>query len=162
MSKTLFVEFRGQGFWALDVVSGIFLKHLIDAAEPRTVDGRDAWLTEACGHWRVNTICSDYGLFLDKNWSDQQVHFVKELATTACEVLSQRQSISAKEMCSWSQLDGKGVFPRGYPSVTTESAIRLGRALIQLLDRSLPEAPRGTWWFFGTDDSQHTLAKREL
>ena len=52
MSKTLYVDFRGQGFWAFDVVSGIFLKHLIDVAEPRITDRHEPWLAEAVGRWR--------------------------------------------------------------------------------------------------------------
>jgi hypothetical protein len=150
MSKTLYVDFRGQGFRAFDVVSGIFLKYLIDVAEQRITDRDEPWLTAAVRHWRVNATCSDYGLFLADNWSAEQLQSVRELATAACELLSKRREISAEEMSSWSLLNGKGVFPRGYASVTTDSAIRLGRAIIQLLDGLLPEAPQGTWWFFGT------------
>ena len=68
MSKTLYVDFRGQGFWAFDVVSGIFLKHLIDVAKPRIAERDEPWLTEAVGHWRFNAICRDCGLFLDEDW----------------------------------------------------------------------------------------------
>jgi hypothetical protein len=161
MSKTLYVDFRGQGFWAFDVVSGIFLKHLIDVAEPRITDRHEPWLAEAVGRWRFNAICGDCGLFLDDTWSPEQVQSVRELAMAACELLSKRREISADEMSSWSLLNGEGVFPRGYASVTTESVIRLGQAIIQLLDGSLPEAPRGTWWFFGTEDAPNTLAKRQ-
>ena len=161
MSKTLYVEFRGQGFWAFDVVSGIFPKHLVDIAEPRIATQDEPWLTEAVGHWRFNAVVSDCGLFLDDNWSADQVLSVKELATAACEALSRQREISAQEMSSWPLLDGEGVFPRGLASVTTESAVRLGRAIIQLVDGSLPEPPRGTWWFFGTEDHPLTLAKGE-
>jgi len=100
-------------------------------------------------------------LFLDENWSVEQIQLVGELATAACELLSKRREISAEEMLSWSLLDGEGVFPRGCLHVTAESAIRLGRAIIQILEGSLPEAPRGTWWFFGTEDGPRTLAKSE-
>jgi hypothetical protein len=161
MSKTHFVEFRGQGFWAFDAVSGIFLKHLVDVAESRIADRHEPWLTEAVSHWRFNAVCGDCGLFLDENWSAEQVQLVRELATAACNLLSKRREISAEEMSSWSLFDGEGVFPRGYASITTASAVRLGRAIIQLLDGSLPESPRGTWWFFGTEDAPPTLAKRE-
>lgn len=161
MSKTLYVEFRGQGFWAFDVVSGIFLKHLLDVADPRIVDRPGQWLAEATSHWRFNAVCGDCGLFLDDNWSAEQVRAVRELATSACELLSQRREISAEEMSSWSLLNGEGVFPRGYESVTTRSAIQLGQAIIQLLDGSLPEAPPGTWWFYGTEESPRTMKKRE-
>ena len=160
MSKTLYVDFRGQGFWAFDVVSGIFLKHLCDIAESRVADEHEPWLADAVSQWRFNAICGDCGLFLDENWSAEQVRSVMELATAACELLSQRREISAEEMSSWSVLDGEGVFPRGYASVTTESAIRFGRAIIQILDGSLPEPPQGTWWFFGTEDGPRTLSKR--
>jgi hypothetical protein len=161
MSKTLYVEFRDRGFWAFDVVSGIFLKHLVDATAPRLAVQRDAWLAEAVDRWRFNAVVSDCGLFLDDDWSPEQVQSVKEIATAACNLLSNRSEISAEEMSSWPLLDGEGVFARGYASVTTDSAIRLGQAIIQLLDGSLPEAPQGTWWFFGTEDAPRTLAKRE-
>lgn len=160
MSKTLYVEFRGHGFWAYDVVSGIFLKHLVDVAEP-LVTQHDPWLAEAVHHWRFNAVISDCGLFLEENWSAKQVQFVREFATAACDLLAERPAITAEEMSSWQLLDGAGVFPRGHASVTTESAIRLGRAIIQLLDGSLPESPPGTWWFFGTEDGPCTFAKRE-
>ena len=65
MSKTLYVEFRGRGFWAFDVVSGIFLKHLVDVAEARVAVRHEPWLVEAVGHWRFNAVVSDCGLFLD-------------------------------------------------------------------------------------------------
>jgi hypothetical protein len=161
MSKTLYVDFRGQGFWAFDAVSGIFLKHLIDVAEQRIADQNEPWLADAVDHWRFNAICGDCGLILDENWSAEQVRSVRELATAACALLSQRREISAEEMSSWSLLDGEGVFPRGYASITTESAMRLGRAIIQILDGSLPDAPRGTWWFFGTEDAPRTLTNRQ-
>jgi hypothetical protein len=162
MSKTLYVQFRGHGFWAFDVVSGIFLKHLIDVAAPRTADQHEPWLAEAVDRWRVIAVIGDYVVCLDDNWSAEQIRTVRELATAACDLLSSRSEISAEEMSSWSLLNGEGVFPRGLASVTTASAIRLGRAIIQLLDGTLAEAPRGTaWWLFGTEVDPDTLGMRE-
>src|SRR4051812_6826398 len=66
MSKTLYVEFRGRGFWAFDAVSGIFLKHLIDVAESCIAGRHEPWLAEAIARWRFNAICGDCGLFLDE------------------------------------------------------------------------------------------------
>ena len=77
MSKTLFVDFRGQGFWAFDAVSGIFLKHLIDVAEARIADQNESWLAKAVSRWRFNAICGDCGLFLDENWSAEQIRSVR-------------------------------------------------------------------------------------
>lgn len=42
MTATQFIEYERDGFWAYDVVLGVFLKHLIDAAEASpyaSVDG---------------------------------------------------------------------------------------------------------------------------
>ena len=161
MSKTLYVGFRGRGFWAFDVVSGVFLKHLIDVAEVRAAGRPEPWLAEAVGQWRVNSVVSDFGLFLDDDWIAEQVEVVRQLAIEACDRLSARREISAEEMTSWPLLDGKGVFPRGLPGVTTASAVRLGRAVVGLLDGSLPAAPRGTSWFFGTEEDPETLEVRD-
>jgi hypothetical protein len=162
MSKTVYVQFRGHDFWAFDVVSGIFLKHLIDVAAPRLAVQPEPWLAEAVERWRFIAVIGDYKVVLDDNWSAEQIRTVRELATAACDVLSNRSEISAEEMSSWPLLDGEGVFPRGLASVTTASVIRLGRAIIQLLDGTLPEAPRGTaWWLFGTEDHPTTLGTRD-
>ena len=80
MSKTLFVEFRGRGFWAFDVVSGVFLKHLVDAATSSLAYQNQPWLADAVGQWRFNAVISDCGLFLDDAWSAEQVQVFGELA----------------------------------------------------------------------------------
>ncbi len=52
MSKTLFVHYRDGRFWAFDVVSAVFLKHLIDAAtshlEQHDVEQHDVARTAPC------------------------------------------------------------------------------------------------------------------
>src|SRR5579859_791709 len=98
MSKTLFVEFRGDGVWVFDVVSAVFLKHLIDAATPRLGNLTDSWLSEAAARWRVNAVISDFGLFLDLFWSPDQITTFTAIATEACEALSRRDEISAAEI----------------------------------------------------------------
>jgi hypothetical protein len=161
MSKTLYVEFRGSGFWAYDVVSAVFLKHLIDAATPHLERAGDGWLSDAVTKWRVNAVISDFGLYLDDSWSVKQIKIFTALATEACETLSGRAAIPAEEIESWQMKDGLCCFSRGMPAVSTASAIRLGRAIIQLVNGTLPEAPPGMWWFFATEDSPTTIRKRE-
>ena len=161
MSKTLFVEFRGRGFWAYDVISGVFLKHLIDTASRGLGDGSQPWLVGAIANWRVSAVISDLGFFLDDDWSDQQIKTFTALAEKACKELSRRCEIPADEIASWPILDDLKIFPRGLPAVGTQSPIRLGQAVIQLVNGSLPEPPAGTWWFFGTEDAPRTLTKRE-
>ena len=161
MSSKQFVEFRGNGFWAYDVVLGVFLKHLIDAATSRLDPIPDAWLSDAVASWRVVAAISDYGLSLDGTWSPQQLDTFTELADEACNALSWRDEIPAEEIETWEMVEGVRCFARGLPAVKTASAIRLGRAIIQLIDGTLPEAPPGTSWFFATDENPRTIQMRD-
>jgi hypothetical protein len=162
MSKTLFVHWRDDGFWVFDVVSAVFLKHLIDAATSYLEHHDEPWLRDAIPRWRFNAVCGDLGLFLDESWSVEQLGIFTGLARQACDALSKRERIPADEIQSWQMIDGDDgrCFARGEPFVTTASAIRLGEAIIKLVNGTLPEPPPGTWWFFATEKSGATLGKR--
>ncbi len=144
-----------------DVVSAVFLKHLVNAAATRVDLPGNEWLADAVKQWRFNAVISDCGFFLDEGWTAAQIRTVEDVAAEACATLSKRAEIPAEEVISWEMLDDLRVFPRGLPFVTAASASRLGRAVIHLLNGSLPESPPGTWWFFGIEDSPATLRKRD-
>ena len=160
MSQTKFVEFRGEGFWAFDVVALVFLKHLIDAATQSSEFESNSWLVDVVEHWRVDAVVSDYGIFLDDSWSAAQLTTVSELVTAACRALSERDLIPAREIESWEMIEGHRCFARGLPFVSTAPATSLGRAITQLLNGTLPEPPPGTWWFFGTEEMAPTMGRR--
>jgi len=162
MSKTLFVHWRDDGFWAFDAVSAVLLKHLIDAAESHPAFRDEPWLADAVAKWRFNAVCGDLGLFLDESWSVEQLATFTGLARQACEALSKRDKIPAAEIQSWQMIDGDHgrCFARGEPFITTACAIRLGEAIVKLVTETLPEPPPGTWWFFATEDSGVTVRKR--
>jgi hypothetical protein len=157
MSKTLYVEFKGHGFWAFDVVSGVFLKHLIDAAAPWTRGEDGAWLAPAIERWRINAVFPDCGLFLDEAWSPRQIQTVTEIAEAASDELSKRTEIPAHEIESSVMFGFERIFARGVPCVTTASLIRFGRAFVDLLNERLAKPPPGTEWFFGTEDAETTV-----
>jgi hypothetical protein len=161
MSQTLYVDFRGNGFWAFDAISAVFLKHLTDAASQQTERPGHEWLSEAIKRWRVNAVFSCFGLFLDDSWSPEQIATFTSIATEACEALSLRQQIPAEEIESWEMVDGERCFARGLPAISTASAIRLGRAVIELVNGTLPQTGPGTWWFFTTENDPRTIRKRE-
>jgi hypothetical protein len=162
MSRTLFVDWHGDGFWVFDVVSAVFLKHLIDAATSYLEEHDEPWLSHAISQWRFNAVCGDAGLFLDGSWSAERLAIFTRLAREACDTLSMRDKIPADEIQSWQMLEGERgrCFARGLPAVTTASAIRLGEAIIKLVNGNMPEPPAGTWWFFATENDGVTLRKR--
>jgi hypothetical protein len=161
MSKTVYVEFRERGFWAFDVVSGVFLKFLIDVAATQHDLADQPWLAVAIKDWRIHAVVSDFALCFDSEWSERQMRIVTELANIACAELSKRDSISASEIESWEMIDDFRIFPRGLPGLATVWPIRFGRAVIELLNGSLPDPPKGTSWYFGIEDSPTTLPRRD-
>jgi hypothetical protein len=149
VTKTQFVEYEGRGFWAYDVGLGVFLKHLIDAAEA-SGQAADPWLEETVAWWRVVACVSDYGLDLGPP-TDAQRQLLIALK------LAKRPSIGADEIASWDASDGLKIFTRGAAEVETGPVIELGQAIAQLLAGTLTEAPPNTWWFYGTPEGRDII-----
>jgi hypothetical protein len=162
MSQKQFVSYGDRGFWAYDVALGIFLKHLIEVAEPHAVGLSREWLAKAVSFWRVVAGVGDYGLQIDEKWSAPHLDVFINLTGQACKLLRERVSIAADELAAWPPiLDDLRIFPRGATEVFTAPIVELGMAIVALVDGSLPAAPVGTWWFFGTPEGRTTICKRE-
>jgi hypothetical protein len=160
VSKTQFVEYRNQVFWAYDVALGIFLKYLIDAAEASD-QANAPWLSSTISWWRTVACISDYGLTLDADWSTVQRETFIALAERACSTLASRESIPAEEILAWPLLNDLRIFPRGATEVSTGPVIELGRAIIALVGGDLSEAPPGQNWFYGTPTGRQTIAEKK-
>lgn len=150
MSQTKYVEYAGRGFWAYDVGLGVFLKHLIDAAES-SGDAGMGWLSAAVSSWRAGAGSPDIGLTLDAGWSAEQRQTFVALVEDACARLAKRVSIPAEEIVAWPILDDLRIFPRGASEVETDPVIELGRAFIELVSGELPDPPPGKIWIYGTE-----------
>ena len=154
MSATVFVHFGDRGFWAYDIVLGVFLKYLIEAAEATGVS-HAPFLDEALQHWRLAPI-ANFGLHLEKSWTALERQNVISFAEEACARLATRDSIPMEEIVGWPFADGRHLFHRGLKEVRTASVIELGGAFISLLCDELPKAPKGKAWFF-TDNGRSTM-----
>lgn len=159
MSKTKFVQYRGDGFWAYDVALGVFLKYVIDIAETSTKAGSE-WLSKRLPRWRVVACIRDYGLALDENRTAIQRQQFISFAEEACARLALRESIPATEMLSWNVLDGEGISPRGAEEVETGPVIELGRAIIALMLGRLPEPPEDAAWCYSLPEGVTTIGMR--
>jgi hypothetical protein len=157
MSKTKFVEFRDDGFWAYDVGLAVFLKHLIDKAILRSLLPEGEWLVEPISDWRRVAVIPDICLEVDAAWSASQLATFVELADQACVALAQREMYSADEIVSWALFDEVRIFPRGATHVQTSPVVELGRALIALVQGSLPAAPTGRQWLYGAPEGRMTI-----
>jgi len=161
LSQTQYVQYRSGGFWAYDVALAIFLKHLIDVSVPRAVAPGSQWLSEAISWWRVVAAIHDYGLEIDKAWSASQIDTFIDLANRACNLLAERDRITADEITAWKILDELRIFPRGATEVLTAPVVELGRAIIALVNGTLPAAPSGRAWFYGTPDGRDTIRMQQ-
>jgi hypothetical protein len=103
MTATKGIHFEGRFFWAYDVATGVFLKHLIDEAEA-SGQSDAPWLSKAVASWRVQAAITELGFTLEEAWSSAQRQTFIELAEGACKKLAARESIPAEEISAghWS------------------------------------------------------------
>ncbi len=162
MTQTQFVGYGARGFWAYDVSLGIFLKHLVDVAEIADVGAHAKWLAAAITDWRLVACVSDYGLTIEEDWSSDQLDTFVRLTDEACARLGQRDLIPLEEIAAWQIHEGRGIFLRGATKIQTWPIVDLGRAIRALVVGSLPNAPPGTIWFYGTPSGRGTIRGRPL
>jgi len=160
MSRSLYINFRDDGFWAYDVPSSVFLKFLVDAANDRMAAGTEQWLSNAVCNWRVTAAISELSHYADDEWSQSQIDIVVELCRTTINAIRRGGDIPAYEIESWPILDEHRICTRGHDSVPCEPVARLGEAFVALLQNRLPKLPERHWWFFTLDENPDTIAMR--
>ncbi len=161
MSRSAAIGYGKELIWALDVIAGILLKHLVDVASARDLSN-DQWLARAIERWRVQiTLAGDLGVTLDKAWSGDQVRIVVSLLEEACKLLEKRSEIPAAEAEKWEGAPGERFFARRMPVIRTRPVINLGNAIVAMLERRLPAPPAGTLWWFGVEDEPETMRRKD-
>jgi len=160
MSKSKFVAYGDRGFWAYDVALGVFLKHLIDTAEPLVGSQDNDWLKDAISEWRIVAVVDPYGLEINRNWSPTQLDVFVNLVGQACNSLAERKAIGFVEIHRWPILDEYSLDTRGASEVETGPVVELGQAILGLIDGSLPDPPLGSLWFFGWPEGRTTILMR--
>jgi len=153
MSQSLFVKYRGKGFWAYDVPTKILARHLVDAAVKRGAGMPEAWLQECIEGWRANAIVSEYGFYVDDGWTEDQVSTVRDLVGETCHVLRGKGTITGEEMETWR------IFPRGHHCFPVEPSVEEGEAIRALLCGDLPDPPDGMWWLYGVPPGRSTTRR---
>jgi hypothetical protein len=157
VSKTQTVQYGDRVFWAYDVALGILLKHMIDEAELRVAEPDGSWLTESISWWRVVAGVGVYGLEIDTTWAPERLAVFIDLVNKACQKIAKRESIPGREITTWPIKDDMRLHPRGATEIATAPIVELGEAIVALIRGSLPKAPKGTWWFYGTPGGRTTI-----
>jgi hypothetical protein len=158
MSRTASIDHAGRNVWAYDVALGILLKHMIDAASRHDGTHRD-WLSGQVDAWRLIAGIGggNYGLSVDRRWSQEQIDLFLDIVRQACRTLSERDEIPSSEIESWPILDDLRLHTRGAEVVETAPIIELGQTILALVDGTLPPAPPSTWWYVGLPGGRRTI-----
>ena len=157
MTQTQSVSFDGRRFWAWDAALAVWLIAMMDEARRRGLDARPSWKAYI-DWWEIVAIVSDYGLRLDEIQEGDLADF-RCLAVTVNSTLAARATLPAEEIIQ-RLIKGKSTNADRYGEVDEIDAApiaRLGRAIVDLIDGSLPQPPPNDQWLFGTANSWATV-----
>ncbi len=151
MTKTHFVEYQNCGFWAYDVALGILLKHISDAADKLPTNAESEVLRTEVSWWIQGACVNTLSMHIDDDdsWSAQQTAIFVDLVDEACTRLEARETIPGLEVENWTFPDDLHLETRGESEVKTAPIVELGRAIIALVNGTLPESPLLTLWYYG-------------
>lgn len=150
MSRTVYFEFHGEGFWAYDVASGILAQELMEAAVASL--RAHPWLQHDVEHWAANAVVSDFGFHLNENWNAQELRVIVGLLDSLTHRLRTQSDFPSKTY---------GTDFRGAETFPTEPVVQLADATGDLLNGTLRRPPPGHWWFYGLVDGPRTLKRSE-
>jgi hypothetical protein len=157
VTATQITKYSGRGFWAYDVAIGIFIKHLLDAAE-KSGEAHKTWLSKAISDWRMQVVVTECGFTIDERWSVEERTAFITMTEQACAAMEAREFIPVTEIVSWPFVDNLRMFPRTDANeLRSAPVVELGRAIAALLMGQLPDPPRSEAWFFGTPEGRSTI-----
>lgn len=160
MSKSAYVEFADQGFWAFDVSLSIMLAETVWVGEGLPRDQRPEWLPGSLDKLRVLAVVSDLGFLVELSWPVDGVDLLRSLLMEVSRRLTARGTLSADEVATWDVLDGDTIGLRNAAIVDLAPVVELTQATIQLLEGTLPQAPPGTCWMYGLEGGRLTVPIR--
>lgn len=170
MSKTLTVSYEGKKFWAFDAALAVWLVELINLVEQKSLQN-DPWWAKQITNWKTYSFISDLGFPLPNDWTQDQQETFLDLAREATTNLSQSKLLNGQEIAEYvvsvtndnNEIKNEVTSAERYKSqekVPVEPIVSLGEAITQLVEGTLPTAPQGTWWLFGSDAKPTTIEMR--
>lgn len=157
MTKTMSVRFRGKSFWVYDVVGGIFLWHLVDAAQQHQCTKVIPWLNDCIERWQVAAAITELSFFADDAWTEEQLDLIVQLSHNAIAAIRSHGSFTHNEISALKLTDDLEVHPRGHEAIASEPIALFGEAFVSLLIGRLPTPPERQWWFYSLGESPGTI-----
>ncbi len=158
MAKMSGVCFRGRNFWVYDVVGGIFLWHLVDAAKTYNFEKRLQWLDDCIPKWQIAAAIPDLAFFADDRWTEEQVDLIIRLSQKAITKILAHGDFTDVEVLSLELIDDLKLHVRGMKTIPCVPISRFGEAFMHLLLDELPAPPHKTWWYYGMAEQPETMS----
>lgn len=152
MTKTSGVSFRGKFFWVYDVVGGVFLWHLVNAAKDHMDDKPILWLDKCIEKWQLAAAITEMAFFADDEWTENQLNQIVVLSRQAVSAIRAHGDFTDDEVKSLELGDGLEIFPRGMKIIPSEPIARFGEAFISLLLDEIQAPPEWSVWFYGVEN----------
>lgn len=151
MSKTVPVCSGDTMFWAYDVALGVLLIEAVRFGAERPEGQRPPWWPELAAHMLTQALVgSAYAVLLDEFDPARRRDLLDCLLATARRI-EVRGGVTREEVAAWPELEEEATsFLRGAKHIDPAPLVELAEAFAALADGTLPAAPPGRHWFYGT------------
>ncbi|MFE3073557.1 hypothetical protein [Streptomyces sp. NPDC059247] len=151
MSKTVPVISGDVMFWAYDVALGVLFVEAARVCAEMSADLRPPWRGELERDLRTGVVGgSGFAVLLDDYGAEQKQELVA-CALEAARRIEARGGVARDEVSTWPELEENATsFLRGAQHVDAAPLVELAEALADLAAGTLPPAPTGRYWYFGT------------
>ncbi|RKS68346.1 hypothetical protein BZB76_6609 [Actinomadura pelletieri DSM 43383] len=149
MSKTVPVCSGDAMFWAYDVALGILFFEAARVGAETPADTRPAWWPDLEEDLRTQLVVNT-SVLLD-HYDDEQRRLLLDCVTEAARRIEARGGVSRDEVAAWDEIEEDATrWLRGAEHITPAPLVELATAIVDLTHGTLPPAPPGRHWLFGT------------
>lgn len=151
LSKTVPVTFGDAMFWAYDVALAVLFIEAAHVGSERPANLRPAWWPELEQVLHTHALVgSSFAVQLDDFAPERREVFLNSVAEAA-ERIEARGGVSRHEVSTWPELQESATsFLRGAEHINAAPLVELAKAFVDLAAGTLPPAPAGRYWFYGT------------
>lgn len=158
MSKTVPVISGDAMFWAYDVAVGVLFIEAARIGAEAPADERPAWWPELERDLRTHAVVgSSFAVLLD-DFGEARRQMFLHCVVEAARRIEARGGIDRAEVSTWPELEESAAsFLRGAEHIDAAPLVQLAAALVDLAAGTLPPAPAGRTWYYGTPEGRITL-----
>ncbi|MGW3341764.1 hypothetical protein ACWDA3_00590 [Nonomuraea rubra] len=155
MSRTVPVISGGAMFWAYDVALGVLFLEAARAGAPAPADLRPPWWPELERDLRTHALVGSSSAVLLDEFEEERRQLLLRCVVEAARRIEARGGVDRAEVSAWPELEESAAgFLRGAEHLDAAPLVELAEALVELAAGTLPPAPGGRHWYYGTPEGR--------